>query len=367
MILKIVNCNPANYTNDNDRHLALCNILASHGQKNNIVIGDRKLIDEIISSGLYVGSYLTYAHDIRDTLRDHAALPRTLSVYAEIDFSSKESSCNKIDNTYIFRLSYMFFIDPANSGPTDLLTENGNDYKFYNIITEYYSKHISQSRLNVKFNEFLGAGSHCKPEFSRLSGIRKLLLCIVDNDKKHPKRKEGSTSSAFTDEDREYSNNNLAFILRAREIESLIPSKTMESVIVKKSKDSISKFDRFDHLNKKHPAFKIFFDHKDGISLKEAIELDKEHGPFWMEILNDDAKISKKDCFIKRQCYNCDSCPTIDGFGDNLLSLVISESNTTSPTKFFSKIDDNIYDQWCDIGHLMISWGCSGNGRVPRS
>lgn len=366
MIFNIVNCEPSKYKDDHDRHLALCNLLASHGKRHNIVVSDKNTIEEIINCDLYVGSYLMFAYDIKDSLREYSSLLGKLAVHAEIDFSSKENSCQKINGNYIFKLSYINFSDPANSGAIDLLTENGNDFLFYNLITEYYSKHMSRERLQVKFNESLGAGSHCKPEFNRLKNQKKLLLCIIDNDKKHPQRKEGSTSSVFTKEDREYNGNNLAFVLKVREVESLIPSRTMEHVIVKKSKDNIVKLDNFLIFHKKHPDFKIYFDHKAGLSLREAIDLDNKYGQFWMNILAESKEMSHKQCFKDKVCTDCGSCPVVEGFGDSLLSHIISESRTENLIKFFNKIDDNIVEYWNEIGFTMMSWGCSGNSRVPR-
>ncbi|MCU8012300.1 hypothetical protein [Shewanella sp. SM74] len=367
MLIKIINCHPSEYEENERKQLALSNLLVSYGTKRNILIAENGVFDDIVSSNLYGSIHKIYAHEANSNRREYGNLKNELAVYVNVDFTNNISKCEYINKIYVITLDYTIFSNPENTNGTSLLTENSLDYKVYNIIAEYYSKILSKRGLNIFFKEHLGAGSHSKSEFDRLSQEKKILLCLIDNDKPHPNKGEGSTSVKFTQFDKSYNINSLATVLSAREIENIIPTKTLESTVLTFSKDCIEKIDQITKFNKKNNQFRRFFDHKNGLTLKEAITLDNTYGRFWLDILSIDKRFSKKECFQSRQCTECDSCPKIDGLGDNILKNLVNKSQNESIRDFIPSIDDFLLDDWNQLGHLLVSWGCCASGKVSRA
>ncbi len=367
MLFELVNCNSADYECDEQKQLALSNILRTHGLKKNIVISDRKTLVDILASKVFSRIDKTYAEDILNTRREHGNLKKKLILHAVIDFQYNGISCNTADNRTAIRVGYNFFIDPDKAGAVSLLTENGQDFRFYNKMAEFYSEHISELNLKVKFKERLGAGSHSKPEFDRITSENEILLCLVDSDKKHPKSAEGSTSRKFTINDRKVTGLSLAKVLDVREIESLIPTAIIEKIIIPSISGKIDTLDEIKKHNENKPLFRSYFDHKEGLTLKSAIELDTKHGGFWVDILSINDRFSSKKCLNSGSCDDCKMCPKIDGFGDSLLRNSVIELEKFNLRKLRLNLDEYLKPHWTEIGELLVGWGCAGNGGVVRS
>ena len=367
MLFVIENCEPDKYDGDLGRLTALSNILQSHGLGKNIVIGKKKTMEDVIDSDLYSFMDKRNADNVLATRRGHGQLRKLLSVYVIIDFNFEGVAYDTLEGKTLIRAGYEYFIEPENAGAVSLITENTLDFQFYNMVAEYYSKHVSKQNLNITFREYLGAGSHSKSEFDRLSRGNRLLLCIVDNDKKHPVKGEGSTSSAFTAIDRTYDGMTLAKVIDVREVESLIPASIIKQVYIGTDDDKINLLNEIQSYNRANPLFRTYFDHKDGLTLKQAIELDETYGDFWLDALSVSHRFSSKMCFDEKTCYNCEVCPTVEGFGKSLLSQSVNLLQKYNLKYLTKELDDYLHSHWDDIGELMMSWGCSGNGGVVRS
>ncbi|KZZ20572.1 hypothetical protein A3749_19105, partial [Oleiphilus sp. HI0078] len=340
MLLKIENCLPKKHANDIDRQLALSNLLRSHGLGNNIVIAERQVLIDIIDSNTYGALDKRYANEILSMRREHSPLSKKLSFLVKVDFDDLTTQYINEDGRVVIKVGYNHFVTPENSGATNLLTENTLDFQFYEILAKYYSLFATPHKLPIKFREHLGAGSHSKSEFERFTREGKFVLCIVDSDKKHPKGCEGSTSSAFTKADRMHNNMQLAHVLSVREAECLINTLTLEQVLIDNSSSKIDAIDELKELGKISPEFRLFFDYKEGLSLKKAIELDNTYGEFWLPRLSSSIRFSTKDCFQDKRCYNCDECPIVLGFGDNLLKNVVQKLQSYNLHKLSKQIDE---------------------------
>ena len=366
MLFKIKNCLPDQYAHDIDRQHALENLIMSSAFRHNVVILDTETIESILTSDMYSERIKNYTHDIRSYRREYAGIANTLSTYAVVDFNYEGDMGAFEKDKPIIKVSYKYFIDPKDSGPITLLVENSLDFKLYNIISEYYYKHIKNYGLKTSFTFSFGGGSQIKTMFDSLKNDNKLVLCIIDSDKVHPLISEGSTSSPFSKEDREDINGNLAYIINVREIETLIPLNVIQEIAVdKKLNEHIDLLDDIVKFTLTENRFRKFFDHKKGLTLKEAIYADSKHGNFWLDILSKKSEFSSKSCLKDKECYSCSSCPKIIGFGDKILKHSIDKMQQSNLRRL--SVDRDILDDWIAIGEIMISWGCVPAGQRSRS
>lgn len=366
MLLKIKNCLPNQYAHDSDRQHALENLIMSSAFRHNIIILDTKTIESILICDMYNTNIKNYTHDIRSYRREYAGIANTLSTHAIVDFNYEGDICAFEKGKPIIKVSYKYFIDPKNLGPITLLTENLEDFKLYNIITEYYSHSISDHKLNFSFDFSLGGGSQIKTMFDNIKNAKKLVLCIVDSDKYHPNMAEGSTSSPFSKEDRENIDGSLAYIIDMREIETLIPTNIIQKIAIEKKLDEqIESLDDITTFTSIEGQFRKFFDHKKGLTLKEAIHIDNTYSSFWLDILAKKTIFSSKSCLQDKECYGCNSCPKIIGFGDKILKHSIEKMQQSNLRRL--SVDQDIINDWITIGEIMIGWGCVPAGQRSRS
>jgi hypothetical protein len=366
MLFKIENCFPDQYANNTDKQLALDHLLMSSGLRKNIVIMNKTVIHKVLNSNLYRPPVKVYASDIEKKRREYGVVADKLVVYCIVDFNSKQTSCSVINNQWVIRVGYDYFIDPENSGLIGLITEGELDFNFYSKIASYYSNHISPLKINSSFQFHPGAGSQSKPAFDRLTNKGKIILCIVDNDKSHPNKGEGSTSKVFTSIDRAYNNKSLVNVINVREVETLLPLKNIEDILVEqKNVSQIDALDEVKGFNLANPSFRTFFDHKDGFTLKDVIELDVKYGDFWLDILSSNKRFSSMNCLKNKLCHGCNNCPEITGFGDKILKKVDEKLSKVHLRKL--SIDPDILPHWKSIGELMLGWGCIPNSRIARS
>jgi hypothetical protein len=370
MLIKVENCFPDQYGQDMERMLALSNILRSHAERNNIVLMDRGALERISLSSAYGYVDKKCAEDIRVGLREAGALIDYLDVHMVVDFGSSNISSSYDENKKSILVGYKFFVDANKSGAVTFIAENELDFLFFKKIAEFHSRFTSGLNLKVEFDFCLGAGSHCKPEFDRKVSDNKIVLCIVDNDKSHPKRKEGTTPGAFSANDRLLTKSSLVKVLECREIESLIPISMVEEIVVKKIPDKIEALDAIKSYIFKNFLFQNYFDFKNGMYLHNLIDLDVAHGPFWTEILSIEPKVRHKSCFTAKRsgiCDSCSECPKIEGISEKLLQFSVDEFRIINLKSLTKKLDSNLMDQWLKVGRLVMSWGCSLSSGVVRS
>lgn len=363
MLFKVENCFPSSYINDLNKLRALENLVNTNGLRKNLVILEKSVINEIKVSDFYSASTKHFVTDIEKHRREYGGIIGKLVVYSIVDFKFSGVQCTREIDQWIIRIGSDYFSDPENISSVNLVTEGKLDFDFYSLIAEYYSKHISLINLKVNFKFHHGGGSQSKTIFDNLINEGKIVLCITDNDKSHPDKGEGSTSSVFTVEDRTYNGKSLAHVIDVREIETLIPLRAIEDTLA--SNDQVDTFNEIGPLDTGYPHFRKYFDHKEGLNLKNAIEIDSKHGDFWLDILSSINRFSNKECFKDKLCYTCNDCPKILGFGDNVLKRVVADLSLLKLKRL--KIEPEVISHWENIGELMMAWGCIPAAPIPRA
>lgn len=372
MLIEIINCTPLLYEeqNEHDKISALSHLIASHGYRDNIVISSRKTFKDAITAEILTIQQNNFAIDIHDSLNEYQQVKRHISFYVVVDFN--------IQNQYIFNtsgsgqktihLGYGYFASHTNLDLVKLLSESSLDFDFYKKIAQSTpSEDIMKLPFKLTFKN--GGGSQTKANFDTIRNNRKICLCLVDTDKKHPNGREGTTSGSFSSIDRQFNSTAYVKVINSHEIESFIPEKIIENVLTKKTQNAaiIDSFDMLKTLNGVDNRVRIYFDHKQGLSLKKAIELDRLHGDFWLPILATENIFSNKPCLHSKICSNCMDCPKILGYGNDLLSDSIDVCDKMSPQKLTEYVCDVLKPYWTEIRDEIVSWGCIPVGKVSRS
>lgn len=157
-------------------------------------------------------------------------------------------------------------------------------------------------------------------------------------------------------------------IINAHEIESIIPLQMILDMM--NGQDSTYGSDTISNAEElriySNTDFRRFFDHKNGISLKTAIEYDLNNGEdYWLNFFSHNA--SMKECYKDKLCHNCNSCPVIKGLGDRLLNSIVLFLQRNNTRKYSTTMEEFILTEWEKIGRELLSWGCTPATRVSRS
>ena len=373
MLIQLINFKPKTYSFENN----LCKIQAAehiflaHGQRKHIVLVDKEPLNDVISELTPLGgSTIKYAYDILMLRNETKGLRGIVSIYIIVDFDSTlKLTTERKGNTTIVTCSYKLFVDISKCGCSRLLTENKDDFDMYIHLANFYAKHTIDSKVNVNFDLIPGGGSTIKSLFEHQKEKNELTLCLLDSDKKHPDSPYGSTAKSFSDKDiSTITSLSQAHVLSVHELESIIPYEIIKDTIDNGTYSN----DIQDHLDVLNcfsdTDFRRYFDHKKGLSIKTAIDLDKKYNNYyWVPLLLKHKNWGNKDCLINSTCYNCKDCGVINGLGSSLLSNVVTYLENKNIRNYKNKINGFIYQEWLMLGLLLFSWGCVTSQRLSKS
>ncbi|EMB9233978.1 hypothetical protein U9608_001476 [Vibrio alginolyticus] len=388
MFIRIKNCSPSNYRDDNDRIDALSHIIKSSGRRNNVVYADNETMSDVIKSGLYDVNVNRFANEIKDIRRELGDIRRNLDFLVVVDFEleSEEINYTQInDIQYELVCSYQHFISPKTILGTTLLSENLRDCKFYKIVGKKFARHKLGVNVDITMEEQSGGGSGTYDHYIALKNNKEFVLCIIDNDKAHPQKGEGATSKRFPLEERNNRGQQTLHVLTVREIESIVPDTIIEQVITSGSLRANRLTDEsgvplpkyhypaktIDHLDKIKKIdiktqfeFRKYFDHKDGLNLFKANELDLKYGDFWTPLFKEHRLFSNKPCRPSKICVNTETtksceCISLSGIGNNILEHSIEYLKANSYSRIKKNMTPPMISEWEIIGQKILSWGCA--------
>lgn len=350
----------------NENVVSVDNLLRSFQEKKHILLTKKSFFKHIIDEKNSLYSYNTkqVAFEAMKGQAEYSSLINLVSFYIVVDFNIKDNTTKWTDNGNVvnFTVGPQYFKDSSRLQASNIIFENITDNDFYKIIVNYFSRQHKTNLCNIICNPINGGGGTTKEVFERHIQNNDLVLCLLDNDKKHPKGPLGSTSKAFGKE--KFNKSGMVKILDVHEIESLIPIETLEkSVTTGTNKNKTIEFLRASLQH--NESMKFYFDHKKGLELKAAFELDKLHGPFWIPLLKSSPDLKKSDCLDEERCACKPPCIKIDGFGENILSKSIEFIQKGNLQIYNPKLSPLLENHWLDIGKLLFSW-CCGPSKKTR-
>ncbi len=369
MIFSIVWSSPEECLLDEEKLTALENLLTAHRERNHVVFFPRKIIKKILDCNVLSKVSQNSALEVLNTSREYKQLCEKFSLIVYIDFDKIDYiKNNNNEGRHIIEISYDYFITSSRTQLSTLIPENDVDFELYKIIGESYLKNHIEHKLNISFNKHCGYGSHTHRVYSQYRNDNKFALCIVDNDRKYPDAALGSTASSFHSNDFSIVGTVEAAILNVREAESLIPISIVEETIVDGDYPN-SKVDVVDKIKLldtgSRGEFRRYFDHKEGITLKEAIKPNAIR--FWKGFFSSEKLINIKSCYQTNECNECGSCIALEGLGDKILDNTLEVLNKKNRRNLMKNLSQELHREWHYIGEKIVAWGCVPEPRRVRA
>lgn len=358
MLIKLENCD-SHHTLIPEISISIDNMLRSFQEKKHILITDKSFFKSITTEtlGLYNQNTKQIALEAMKGQAEYTALLKIINFYIIVDFNVIDNSTKWVDkgSTVTFIVGPIYFKDSSRLQYPNIIFENLTDNDFYQVIIGYFSKINRINKCNINCTPINGGGGTTKEVFDRYIQKNELILCLLDNDKKHPKGPLGSTSKAFGKA--KFNKTGMVKILDVHEIESLIPIETIEkSTIINEERNKTIDFLKSSTI--KDETIKFYFDHKKGLELKNAFELDKLHGAYWIPFLKSSNSVNKSECLDEGICTCKSPCMKIEGFGDNILGNAIDFIHKGNLHAYTPTLPPRLENQWSDIGRLLFSWCC---------
>ncbi|MGP3249893.1 hypothetical protein ACTVP2_07900 [Serratia marcescens] len=366
MIIKIKN--HSSFDVSNRAHLlALENLLKGFAEGKHIILAPRMFLSNLSSCEKFGEMTRNQFVEAYRGQMEYQALQEYVNFYVELDFSLQGFfyGWSVIGAKDILSVSSDFFGDSKSVQKVGVICENPNDADFYQIIAIHYSKMISgQIRCPVAFNAINGGGGSTKDIFDRKVEDKDIVLCILDNDKNHPKAPVGGTCKIF--KGARHVETGMIKIIDAHEIESLIPLETIRDVVskngVNEPQEKAMTF--WEELVEYDESVKYYFDHKGGIDLPTVFKLDSKYGEYWLPLIKRNHLSSESECVEREECRCTPPCLQIDGYGSNILPQTVEHVRYGNVHAYSPQLTEHMKSLWLDIGRVFFSWCCAPARRV---
>ncbi|ELQ6135492.1 hypothetical protein ACI0YT_004248 [Cronobacter dublinensis] len=358
MLIFIANYNEESAYSNKCIH-SITNILRLFSEGKHIVIADKDFFKKISEDerGFYSFFSRNAACEALRSQIEYVPLLQVVSFYITVDFLIDGESYywTKKGNKDVLVVGNEYFHDSSRLQCTNVIYENVKDSDFYNLISRHYAKKVKATKCSLATNPINGGGGATKDVFDRTVQNKTPVLCVLDNDKKHPSGPAGSTCRAFGQTF--HSHTGMVKVLEVHEVESLIPIETLKNL----SNLSNEKTETINFLSKltlKDESSKFYFDHKKGLNIKKAIELDDKYGDYWLPLIKSLPDYSRHECVNERTCACQAPCVSFEGLGDNILDRVVDFISRNNMKAYAPSLTPKLEQHWETIGNLLFSWSC---------
>ncbi|KKJ29645.1 hypothetical protein T652_24880 [Klebsiella pneumoniae MRSN 3562] len=368
MLIEIINTQDVDLNNANI-HSSLCNLFCSFREGKHLILTDVDFLHKV-SDFKELGSLTcNTAQNLIQKTREFKQLKNLVSYYCKVDMKNSSSSYTQDkDEGNFFTVGYSFFNDSSKIQYTKLLCEDISDYKLYKSISKFYQLINRMGGININFEVLNGGGANTKYNFDKILEERFLCLCLLDSDKKHPKSGYGSTASKFNDE----SDSAICkhYTIESHEVEALIPTEIVDQCIINKTIEGkyLNALEQIKALTNHSPTTKLYFDHKEGFTIRKVIEIDEKYKDnYWKDAIVNAPNFKRKGCLEKLQCDCTPPCMALDGFGTGLLEACSTVIERMSHIKLNESLSPILINEWNKIGLKLLSWGCSSHNKTRTS
>ena len=256
------------------------------------------------------------------------------------------------------------FLGRTGISKTNLIAENLTDVDAYINAAKHYL--INNKLGGTVFAEKIAGGGSTTPNVfkNQIIDEKKWCLCITDGDKNFP----GQKSSNMSNSCKEISNINNSISahisIDAKEIENIVPLKLIDESI---PPTHAYQWDK--HKNMFFPLNingHLFCDLKKGTKYRNINHMHPRTPErlFWDELISKTTpplKINKAcDEYCQNEKTEACCCYISHGYGDNLLSEIVTNLNQSNPHTVEKKIrNDPLFKQWLNIGEIVFNWVCA--------
>lgn len=368
MLIELINTEEIDLNNIK-LHSSLINLFSSYREGKHLLLSNVKFLNNVASFSALGNLTCNTAKNLASKTIEYNQLKDRLSYYCKVDLTKENMDATQDnENDNFFVVGYNYFNDTAQIQITKLLCEDINDSKLYNLISNHYKISNGFRGIDIKFEICNGGGANTKYNFDMIKKSNKLCLCLLDSDKKHPSSGLGSTASKFNISDDSAICKH--YVIEPHEVESLIPMGVINHGLAEKKIENLYSyaFEQASAVTNYKPVTKLYFDHKEGLTISAAVQIDDKYKDnFWIDALKNAKNLKRKGCLAKLRCDCTPPCIAIPGFGNGLLDAGASIIERMSHIKLNEMLPPELSSQWDLIGSKLTSWGCSSSNRVRTS
>jgi len=356
--------NHGSFDPNNALHLtAIENLIKAFGERKHIILCDRTFLRDTIAKldALSTTTKMQAIELYRAQLEYAQIVPHIeIVVYVDFNMSGNAYHWSNPANKKVFHCTASFFQDSISIQKSKVICENPSDADFYEIVALEYLKNINANgSCPPVFDAINGGGGSTRATFDRFVSNNELVLCILDNDKKHPESSRGSTCRAFNNVTSNVTG--LVNVLDAHEVECLIPQYLLREVTEKNGINREQQFSLnfWDRVTEIREDAKFYYDHKNGLDLKKVLQLDVSHTPYWRPILSQTNELRESVCVGQGVCSCEPGCFKVDGYGSDILTKTVDHIKYGNLKAFKPKLTPQMKRIWSDIGSIFFSWCCA--------
>ncbi|HBO1399271.1 TPA: hypothetical protein L4F26_002017 [Pseudomonas aeruginosa] len=329
----------------NGKLRALENILAAAGECKHLLWMPTQAVDSLLGVDELSGYAKRILFELKSFVRETRGIEAIFDFYVVVDFDD----AGRLDDSNAGELvvGYGHFKDSGSTQKCSFITENLRDAEAFKIGAEIYlCKHRLSRAHKVSLRLAPGGGNTTYDSFLDYKKEDVFFLCVIDSDLKHPKGAKGTTATRFNGERKGLQGKGYLNVLECHEIENIIPikiasiasdGKIEEGLILKRGKSI---------------RYRLFPDHKNGLCVNDAAELDEKHNDdFWKEFY--------ADVTAGRKIW------LIPPLGENFLSDSLRIMAETSTAKLLEMIDESEDELWWTTSRLVASWGIAMKRPIP--
>lgn len=320
------------------------NIVVSFGECRHVVWMPVATVSDLLSMTSFGEYTRRVLFELRSFVVESRGIERSFSFYLDVDFENGRRL--EFDGDKVLHVGYMHFVDSMKLRPPVLLTENLRDAEIFRLGAEAYLHSENFYRLyGLSLEHMPGGGNTTFDVFEYLERNESFFLCVIDSDLKHPRGPIGDTAKRFSHTQTGYLGRRCLKILECHEVENIIPLSIVREVSNGAIDDGlIHKLNRV-ITDRQHP------DHKAGLTVARAKELDEEYGgDYWSPYYAFDARA--RDVWI------------VPPLGENLLSNCLKVMAQQSIGKLSEKISAELDRTWLELSQNVASWGVSMRKRI---
>ena len=250
----------------------------------------------------------------------------------------------------IFQSSINDFQDTLCCQASILLGEDFNDCNFFTYILKWY---ISKNALNINYNfdtDNGGGVNICRSIDNHIENKR-ILLSIIDTDRKYPNSPTGDTYNKCRKYLRKEKGSFKLIALDVQEIENLMPFNLLDNKSF--SGEHASKKEKFDYLRSRNPNLLQYFDIKKGIRKKDT-ENDSSYKEFAKQCCDCNPDINDFDIYYNNLCDSDYVYPPLS----RIFNLIEEDLKNSSENFVLLNFQER---EWNKIGEKLLEFGCARN------
>ena len=345
--------------------------LLAHSRRygNHLLFAEKSTVVAIVESAHLSAADRAVFSRLLTRLPEKGALVRKLNHWVELIAAPGVSEVvTRQGSQRVLRMSIGKFTGPQSVSPTCLLCEGEVDPRFYRFIAEASAEHLGVRGIQLQYEARGGGGVHIGNEYRKLQEEdERLVLCIVDSDRRYPESELGATATGVREADNPRAPRTMFRVLECHESENLLPTK----LILQYSDNSGMHQEDSRVLAALEASAKsdvlFYIDVKDGLSAKSILyTTDARLREYWESLVRPTPTVGTNiakcrggiKCARAQQCR----CEILKGMGDGLLSGVLDMVALRGPRQpiIFAALRPQLREEWRALGALVVSWCCAG-------